>query len=280
VINNVAYFPLQCALNSKPVMDAVLDCLASNGIQTQENSMTSDSAIIWSVLWNGRMQGNQQVYEHYRAQEKPVICIDVGALIRGQTWKISVNNITANGYYGHLTNLDYDRPSKLGIQLRPNSNQFNSVLIAAQHQKSLQLSAISSMEDWINDQITLVKHYCDRPIVVRAHPRSQLHKQKIQPGITFQEPVKVPNTYDGFDFGFKYHTVINYNSGVGIQAAIAGCNVIVDQSSLAYPVSSRVENIEQPCAVDRTQWLVEIAHTEYLIEEIKQGIWLTRLHLN
>jgi hypothetical protein len=280
VINNVAYFPLQCALNSKPVMDAVLDCLASNGIQTQENSMTSDAAIIWSVLWNGRMQGNQQVYEHYRAQGKPVICIDVGALVRGQTWKISVNNITANGYYGHLTNLDYDRPSKLGLQLHSNSDQFNSVLIAAQHQKSLQLSAISSIEDWINDQITLVKHYCDRPIVVRAHPRSQLQKQKIQPGVTFQEPVKVPNTYDGFDFGFKYHTVINYNSGVGIQAAIAGCNVIVDQSSLAYPVSSRVENIEQPCDIDRTQWLVEIAHTEYLIEEIKQGIWLTRLHLN
>ena len=80
VIKNIAYFPLQCALNSRPVMDAVLDCLVAAGIQLQENSWESDAAVIWSVLWNGRMAPNQQVYEHYRKQNKPVIVIDVGAL--------------------------------------------------------------------------------------------------------------------------------------------------------------------------------------------------------
>ena len=113
MIKNIAYFPLQCALNSKPVMSAVLDCLQSRGIQTQENSMTADAAVIWSVLWHGRMKPNQQVYEHYRAQGKPVIIIEIGALYRGDTWKIAVNNITSQGYYEHLDNLDWDRPAKL-----------------------------------------------------------------------------------------------------------------------------------------------------------------------
>ncbi len=51
MINNIAYFPSQCAQNSRPVMSAVLDYLQARGIQTQENSMESDAAVIWSVLW-------------------------------------------------------------------------------------------------------------------------------------------------------------------------------------------------------------------------------------
>jgi hypothetical protein len=65
-------------MNSRPVMSAFLDCCQSAGIQTQENSMTADAAVIWSVLWHGRMKTNQAVYEHYRKQNKPVIVIDIG----------------------------------------------------------------------------------------------------------------------------------------------------------------------------------------------------------
>ena len=104
MINNIAYFPSQCALNSKPVMSAVLDCLQARGIQTQENSMDSDAAVIWSVLWAGRMAANQAVYEHYRSQGRPVIVIEIGALYRGVTWKIAVNNINAEGFQAKYEN--------------------------------------------------------------------------------------------------------------------------------------------------------------------------------
>ena len=122
MINNIAYFPSQCAQNSRPVMSAVLDYLQARGIQTQENSMESDAAVIWSVLWAGRMAPNQAVYQHYRSQGKPVVIIEIGALYRGNTWKIAVNNINADGHYGHLDNLDWDRPKKLRISL---ATQFN-----------------------------------------------------------------------------------------------------------------------------------------------------------
>ena len=209
-----------------------------------------------------------------------MIIIDIGALVRGHTWKISVNNITAEGYYGHKENLDLDRPKKLGIKLATAQNQNSTILIAAQHRNSQQVIKLGGMENWINQQITNVRAVTDRPIVVRPHPRSPINIKLLPTDVRIETPAMLPNTYDSFDMTLNCHAVVNYNSGPGIQAAIAGCNVIVDQSSLAYPVSSRVENIEQPCDVDRTQWLVEIAHTEYLIEEIKQGIWLTRLQLN
>jgi hypothetical protein len=76
---------------------------------------------------------------------------------------------------------------------------------------------------------------------------------------------------------FDCHAVVNYNSGIGIQAAIAGCRPVVDSTSLATPVSVSLADIEQPYNIDRQQWLVEICHTEYTLTEIKQGLWLRRI---
>ena len=76
---------------------------------------------------------------------------------------------------------------------------------------------------------------------------------------------------------FDCHAIVNHNSGPGIQAALAGTRPIVDVSSLAYPVSIQIENIDQTYTVDRDQWLTEICHTEYTVQEIQQGLWLRRL---
>ena len=277
MIKNVAYFPLQCALNSGPVMSAVLDCLQSRGIQTQENSMTSDAAVIWSVLWHGRMSANQQVYEHYRAQGKPVIIIEIGALYRGNTWKISVNNITSHGYYGHLDNLDWDRPKKLNISLATQLVSKPNVIIAVQHDRSLQVAGVN-MSDWVKDTISTLRNNTDRPITIRPHPRCRLMLNNLPPGVSIESPKKLANTYDSYDMHFDCHAVVNYNSGPGIQAAIAGSRPIVHATSLAHPVSVGFADIEQPYITNRDLWLTQISHTEYTLEELEQGLWLNRIH--
>jgi len=276
MIKNVAYYPLQCALNSKPVISAVLDCLQSRGIQTQENSMTSDAAVIWSVLWQGRMSANQQVYEHYRTQGKPVIIIEIGALYRGNTWKISVNNITSQGYYGHLDNLDWDRPAKLKISLATQLLSKPNIIIAAQHDRSLQVAG-TNMSDWVKNTIDILRNNTDRPITIRPHPRCRLMLNNLPPGVSIEPPKKLANTYDSYDMHFDCHAVVNYNSGPGIQAAIAGVRPVVEPSSLAYPVGVGFSDIEQPYTKDRELWLTQICHTEYTIDELKKGTWLKRI---
>lgn len=276
MIKTLAYFPLQCALNSKPVMSAVLDSAVSAGIQTHENSMSADAAVIWSVLWDGRMQANRAVYDHYRAQNKPVIIVEVGALYRGQTWKIAVNNITSAGYYGHTDNLDWDRPAKLNISLAMQIKHSDEIVIAAQHPKSLQTATIN-VPTWINQQIANIRKFSDRPIVVRPHPRARLQIDNLPKDVKLVQPRKLNNTYDSYDIHYRCHAVVNYNSGPGIQSAIAGCRPIVDQSSLAAPVGVNVADIEKSYNIDRNHWLVEICHTEYTVEEIISGIWLKRI---
>jgi len=280
VIKSIAYFPSQCALNSKKVLDAFLQSSQKAGIQCQQDSMSADAAVIWSVLWSGRMAANQAVWSHYRALGRPVIIIDIGALYRGETWKIAVNSITANGYYGHTENLDWDRPKKLGISQAINLSRNPRIVIAAQHARSQQVVGLVSMERWVIDQVEQLRRVTDRPIVVRPHPRSALDSAGLvylPKDVVIEQPVKITNTYDSYNLAFDCHAMINYNSGPGIQAALAGTRPIVDQSSLAYPVSIQMEDIERPYTVDRDQWLVEICHTEYTIEEIAQGLWLRRI---
>ena len=276
----VAYFPNQCAQNSVPVMQAVLDSLRDAGHECVQNSLDADAAVIWSVLWSGRMAANQTVWAHYTQQQRPVIIVDVGALYRGETWKIAINSITAEGHYGHTENLDWNRPRKLGISLAINLSRNPRIVIAAQHAHSLQVAKLASMENWIIEQIVQLRGVTDRPIVVRPHPRSRLDTARLShvaTDVCVEKPIKVVNTYDSYNLAFDCHAMVNYNSGPGIQAALAGTRPVVDRSSLAYPVSVRLQDIEQPYVVDRDQWLTEICHTEYLVEEIESGLWLNRL---
>ena len=273
----LTWFENQCALNSPDVMQAFLAGARRAGYDVVPNSLTADVAVIWSVLWFGRMRDNQKVYEHFRKQGKPVIVIDIGALNRGVTWKVAVNHITAAGYYGHQENLDPARPRHFGLHLKSPASARPEILICSQHAHSLQMTGWTTAEAWVNDQIKKLRQYTDRPLIVRPHPRSQLNPGLLESRITIQTPKKLINTYDNFDFNLGYHAVVNHNSGPGIQAAIAGTRPLVDNSSLAFPVSFGMAALEQSYTVDREQWLIEISHTEYSVTELEQAIWYPRL---
>jgi hypothetical protein len=201
-------------------------------------------------------------------------------LYRGETWKVAVDSITAEGYYGHTENLDWDRPRQLGISLALNVSRNPRIVIAAQHARSLQVVDLVSMEEWVVEQVGRLRAVTDRPIVIRPHPRSALDLSalcNLPLDVVIERPQRIANTYDSYNMAFDCHAIVNHNSGPGIQAALAGTRPIVDRTSLAYPVSIDLQDIEHPYTVDRDQWLVEICHTEYTVEEIKKGLWLQRL---
>lgn len=272
----IAYFPNYAALNSGPVLDAVLQGCNAHGINTVANSMDADAAIIWSVLWHGRMQSNKNIYNHYRSLNKPVIIVEVGTLHRNVTWKIAVNNITAQGYYGHCDNLDWDRPRKLNVKLSTPTNTSSKIVVALQHAHSLQVESVGDITSWATQTVEALQQATDRPVVVRPHPRSKI---VLPPNINVELPCKLNNTYDSFDMHYDCHAIVNYNSGVGIQAAINGVRPVVDSSSLAAPVGIALADLEQLYTVDRDQWLVQICHTEYTVEEIQKGLWLKRTNI-
>lgn len=273
----IAYFPNQTALKSESVWGPFLDGCRQVGIEPVENSYSADCAVIWSVLWNGRMRTNETVFNHYRNIQKPVFIIEVGALDRGRTWKISANHIINSGIYGNTENIDYDRGRKLGISLQPvKSVRKDSILIIGQHERSLQWQNQPTTRTWLTQKIAEIRKYTDRPVIFRPHPRHPIGPAPLS-GIIFEKPTKLADTYDKFDIEFDHHCVISHNSGPGIQAALAGTPIICDKTSLAYPVSQSISSINEVFLPDRQNWFHQVLHTEWTVDEIRQGIPQTRI---
>ena len=103
------------ALNSQPVFDAFSAGVLALGHEIVDTN--EDIAVIWSVLWQGRMLKNQIVYRNCITQNIPIMIIEVGNLLRGVTWRLSLGNINGNGVFANQENLDIDRPEKLKIKL-------------------------------------------------------------------------------------------------------------------------------------------------------------------
>lgn len=278
-MKTLTYFPEYCSLNSKPVLEAFLES-AKKHYRIVENDLNADIAVIWSCLWAGRMRGNREVYQHFKNLNKPCLILEVGALQRNITWKVALNHITNQGHYGHTINLDWDRPKKLGLpELAPQRRHYTKepILICLQHEKSEQVSELHGIEHWLHNEIKTIEQHTDRPIVIRPHPRSVFDRTEFL-DYEFETPQKISDTYDDFDLKFNYWTTVNYNSaGPAVQSLIQGCPVIVDETSLAYPCSNKYTELDNPVIPDRTQWYVEIAHTEYTVDEIRNGVWYDRL---
>jgi hypothetical protein len=258
------------ALNSRPVFDAFEQGLKSLG---HEIVNTPDGIpVIWSVLWHGRMAHNEKIYQTYW----PVVIIEVGNLHRGKTWRISLNHINSLGKFGNHEDLDPDRPKKLGVNLAPiKENRRPEIMIATQHQRSLQWQGRPSMIDWVQSTVNQIRQHSDRKIVVRPHPRSPISLNI--PGVEVGMPRQIAGTYDDFDIDYNCHCVVNHNSGPAVQAAIHGTPVICDTSSLAGEISGKFEDIENIKLPDREDWFLRLCHTEWTVSEIARGIPMQRL---
>jgi hypothetical protein len=265
------------ALNSKPVFDAFAHSLVSNGHIVTHNDINADVNVIWSVLFNGRMAGNQSVWQ----QKKPTIVLEVGGINRGTTWKVGLNGINRDAYFGEQDN-DRSRADSLGLVCKPWRSNGDFILICGQHDKSLQWQNMPVLATWAIDTIKTIRMYSKRPIIFRPHPRCPLpnieHKFK---NVHRQAPKKLNGTYDNFDIGFdNVHATVSYSSNPGVHSIINGIPAFVGTSSLAYDVANDIDflhDIENPMMPDRTQWLNDYAHTEYTLDEIAQGIPLKRL---
>ena len=263
------------ALNSKPVFEAFANSLLNNGHSVLYNNDTADVNVIWSVLFNGRMAGNKAVWE----QQKPTIVLEVGGINRGTTWKVGLNGINRDAYFGPSGNSS-DRVRLLGLQVKPWKYDGEYILVCGQHDKSLQWKDMPSMSTWVHDTITFIRAQTDRPIIFRPHPRCPLtaieHDFK---GVKRQDPKQIKDTYDDFDMQFNnIWATVSWSSNPGIHSIINGVPAFTGPSSLAFDVAEQnLRNIENPLYGDRTQWLNDYAHTEYTIGEISQGIPLKHL---
>jgi len=271
------------ALNSKDIFRAFSNSIIRNGwsISNSNDYGDSDVHVIWSVLFHGRMARNKDIWSYCVSNNRPVIVLEVGGIKRGKTWKVGINGINRDAYFGD-TGQDASRAKALGIKLQPWRKNGKYILVCGQHDKSLQWHDMPRMSNWFLNTYDEIRKHTDRPIVFRPHPRCRL--EHIERGLRYverQEPRHIHGTYDDFDMGFdNVWATISHSSNPGVHSCINGVPAFVSPSSLAYDVGNDIDffhDIEDPLMPDRTQWLNDYAHTEYTVEEIELGLPLKRL---
>ena len=262
------------ALNSKPVFEAFANGVAHLGHEVVYNDMNADVAVIWSVLWHGRMSANKNVWDTFIKQHKKVIVLEVGALFRGTTWKVGINGINRDATFPKGNN-NSDRATQFGLELKPWNTDGSKIVICTQHDKSEQWVNMPAINQWVSNMVNAIRAYTDKEIIIRPHPRCKINI----PGITVQAPKQIPGTYDDFDLEFDdVYAVVNWSSNPATQAVMAGIPVYTGPSSLAWDVSIKdLKNINDPKLHDRTQWLNNLAYTEWSVPEISQGIPIKHL---
>jgi len=274
-------FPQFGAMNSKPVFEAFEHSLRSAGHIVEHDSMHGDVAVIWSVLFHGRMSANRPIYEYYTRTGRKVIVLEVGGIKRGTTWKVGLNGINRDAYFGDNNN-DDSRKHLLGLLEKPWRTSGKYILICGQHDKSLQWKNMPSMSNWFLQTYDTIRKHTDRPIIFRPHPRCRLeHIERGLRNVIRQDPMHIGGTYDDFNMGFNdVWATISYSSNPGIHSVIEGVPAFVSTHSLAYDAGNDIDflyDIEKPLMPDRIQWLNDYAWTEFTVDEISAGLPLKRL---
>jgi len=268
--------------NSGSVFDAFRDGALAAGDDIVLDYDNSECIVIWSILFAGRMAGNRDVFRKAKADKKIIIVLEVGALNRGNSWKMGIGGINNDATW--CEPYEADRASRVfGLEPKPWKDDGEFISIFGQRTDSYQWNHMPSMEEWMTDQIINVKKVSDRPIVIRPHPRDHINRYDFLTrfsDVYMDIPKKIAGSSSDasnhMELFERSHCIINESSGPSVQGVLAGIRVKAGKSSLAWDLSLKsFDEIEQPIDKDPTEWLNRIAHTEFFNYEISSGLpWI------
>ncbi len=273
----ITYFPKQCSNAGKPILDKFIRSVSKTDM-VSPNNLKADVAVIWSVLWKGRMEDNWAVYQHFQKRNKPVIILETGNLLRGKSFKVSIGHLDRSGVYAMPDVLDPQRIDLFSSAVRK-VNRGKYVLLCGQQDSSLLWGDAPPLLDWFEQCITNIREHSDRPIIIRPHPRQQLtnyNKLLLKYGNVIYKAPTTNRLTDKTDFQQILKLawcVVGHNSGSLIEAAAKHIPVFCHPSSLCYPISNgELSNIEKAESKTNQDWLNYIVHTEWFEHEILSGI--------
>ena len=274
----IEIWPQYGPLNSKNIFSAFIKSLQNAGEQVYINKSAdnADVAVIWSVLWRGRMEQYKKIWDRYRSQGKPVVVLEVGGLRRNKSFKIGINGINRDADFANQ-DIDGERWPLFDHELRPWNPTGDIIVICGQHDTSEQWKGMPRMTTWIEQQITQIRKYTTRPILVRPHPRNTISfDEKKFYNVKIRIPKRDFRTYDDTDFKSTLErtwAVVNHSSNPAMEAVIRGIPVFVSKSSLCHDVGNiNLADINTPAMPNRLTWANKLSYTEWFEDEIAAGV--------
>ena len=270
-------WPMHGPLNSKEIFQKFIESMKKTGDSVVVDKETEgDVAVIWSVLWLGRMRNYKQIWQKYKQADKPVIVLEVGGLRRNKSFKIGINGVNRKADFANQE-VDDKRWPLFELTMKPWQQRGQTIIVLGQHNASEQWAGMPDMRTWFELQVQQIRKYTDRPIQIRPHPRNNVGFDiKKYYNVTLKNPVIDISKIDDTDFKDTLKdawAVVNHSSNPAMEAVINGVPVFVSESSLCYDVGNHsFQTINNPHMPDRTSWANKLSYTEWFPNEIEKGL--------
>ena len=171
-------------------------------------------------------------------------------------WRASRNHI----HYQRTKDFPNDRFKQWGVQPKPYTRGSKILVCPSSPTMTLWITG-KTVERWVEDTVTELKQYTDRPIDVRYKPRRN--------GTSGPAAALMPFEQQAQDT----HCVVTCISLCAVEAQLLGIATICDAQSFAADISStKLSEIENPLQTDTQQWFNNLAYSQFTHSEIESGL--------
>ena len=264
---------IHCYLSGDPVHDLVLrafydGCPEQKELRSVRNYEPSDVAVVFGT-WKQAIEFSKYrgwIIKEQTEQKKPVVIIDSGYIKRG----MGEHDYYACGLGGLNGRADFrnhhspaDRFEALKVEIRPWREAGDVILLCGQVPWDASVD-FTDHQAWLEDAVERIKANTERPIVFRPHPKAKIATPK---GCTIRSKDGL-----GEDLARAW-AVVTFNSNAGVDAALAGIPVFVDDiGSMAYAVANRnLIHLDDPQMPDRSKWAANLAYCQWTPKEMREG---------
>ena len=232
------------------------------------------------------------VYEQQTATNKRTMIVDSSLFLFADPEQ--KKNYLRYGYDGIFPNTSeycWDNPDPtrweiikkdLGIELKPwRLAGGNYIVICCQREGGWSMGGLSVLP-WLQHTIKLCRQFSSRPIRIRFHPgdkQSVKHKavvrQWINSGMQEYKNIDISGAKDLRDELAYAHAVIGHNSSPTVASVINGIPTLVtdpDRAQVNGVCMQKWDELENPKAYDRENWIQRIAQIHWTLDEVKQGL--------
>jgi hypothetical protein len=206
------------------------------------------------------------VFFEQRKSNLDVVVLETGYIHRGDNpdcyYAAGLNGLNGRADFKNR-NMPPDRFNLLNINLKPWKNGGEYILVAGQVPWDASVDHVDYI-NWIDQTINKLKKISNKKIKFRPHPLAKMP-------VIFNCEYSVDTLEMDLE---KSESVVCFNSNIGVDAAIHGIPVFVDDiGSMVYEIANKdINEINNPELKDRRQCFYDLAYTQWNLIEMKNGL--------
>lgn len=261
---------LLAIVTGKTVQDNIIEAFAqgtgANVISIEKYLKDGQlSSRVQAVAIAGILRGNAKLIAECQAKGIDYYYIDHAYFNSGYanpTWM----RITKNGFVQNaISSNDPSRWNKFfQIPLQPYLYKSKKNILILPPSDAV--AKVFKVESWLPRIAQKIKQHTSRPLIIRHKPSPILNDNLIT--------LKGRSNYDYppmDEIWSKVYCVVAFNSNLAVDALIRGIPVITTPYSATWPLSNKVENIENLIEFDRSTLFSSLSWGQYNIDEMRSG---------